>query len=251
VAAAAAAAFRDYLLDEGARKVDTETRTCCRRSRREVNATQRANPASANRGPGGIAEFRGALAKLARDSGRDEASCSPRRIAIFTSFAAATASSSIHARASRPGAARLGLRAHRLRSGPGRPHARAVATSPAVVLSSHKSYLDGGALTSASTITACRVTVSAASTCRSGTRISMRRANMVFIRRGATMRSTACTLRHYLAYLVSQRRPLQWFLEGTRSRTGKLGPPRLGLLVYIADAYRTAGSRTCNSCRSP
>ena len=65
-----------------------------------------------------------------------------------------------------------------------------------------------------------------------------RRANMVFIRRGGDDAIYRCTLRHYLAHLVSQRRPLQWFIEGTRSRTGKLGPPRLGLLVYIADAYR-------------
>ena len=112
--------------------------------------------------------------------------------------------------------------------------------SPAVVLSSHKSYLDGGALT-----VGFHDHGLPPLTVFGGINMSFwplgslwRRANMVFIRRGGDDAVYRCTLRHYLAYLVSQRRPLQWFLEGTRSRTGKLGPPRLGLLVYIADAYR-------------
>jgi glycerol-3-phosphate O-acyltransferase len=65
-----------------------------------------------------------------------------------------------------------------------------------------------------------------------------RRNGMVFIRRGESDPVYRCTLRHWLAHLVRQRRPLQWFIEGTRSRTGKLGPPRLGLLAYLVDAWR-------------
>ena len=108
------------------------------------------------------------------------------------------------------------------------------------MLSSHKSYLDGGALT-----VGFHDHGLPPLTVFGGINMSFwplgslwRRANMVFIRRAGDDPVYRCTLRHYLAYLVSQRRPLQWFLEGTRSRTGKLGPPRLGLLVYIADAYR-------------
>ena len=45
-------------------------------------------------------------------------------------------------------------------------------------------------------------------------------------------------LRQYLGYLVEKRFTLEWYIEGTRSRTGKLGPPKMGLLRYIADACR-------------
>jgi glycerol-3-phosphate O-acyltransferase len=114
------------------------------------------------------------------------------------------------------------------------------AASPAVVLSSHKSYLDGGALT-----VGFHDHRLPPLTVFGGINMAFwplgalwRRANMVFIRRGGDDPVYRCTLRHYLAHLVGQRRPLQWFIEGTRSRTGKLGPPRLGLLVYIVDAYR-------------
>lgn len=44
-------------------------------------------------------------------------------------------------------------------------------------------------------------------------------------------------LREYLGYLASKRFSLEWNIEGTRTRTGTLGPPKLGLLSYIADAY--------------
>jgi glycerol-3-phosphate O-acyltransferase len=114
------------------------------------------------------------------------------------------------------------------------------ATSPAVVLSSHKSYLDGGALT-----VGFHDHGLPPLTVFGGINMAFwplgalwRHANMVFIRRGGDDAVYRCTLRHHLAHLVGERRPLQWFIEGTRSRTGKLGPPRLGLLVYIVDAYR-------------
>jgi glycerol-3-phosphate O-acyltransferase len=115
-----------------------------------------------------------------------------------------------------------------------------LASSPAVVLSSHKSYLDGGALT-----VGFHDHGLPPLTVFGGINLSFwplgalwRRANMVFIRRGGDDPVYRATLRQYLARLVAERRPLQWFIEGTRSRTGKLGPPRLGLLVYLVDAYR-------------
>lgn len=47
-------------------------------------------------------------------------------------------------------------------------------------------------------------------------------------------------LRHFIDYLASRRVPLSWSIEGTRSRTGKLLPPKLGLIHWFVDAYRRA-----------
>src|SRR5256712_10937895 len=49
-------------------------------------------------------------------------------------------------------------------------------------------------------------------------------------------------LRQYVDYLVEKRFPLEWYIEGTRSRSGKLMPPRFGLLAYVVDAYRRGRS---------
>jgi glycerol-3-phosphate O-acyltransferase len=119
--------------------------------------------------------------------------------------------------------------------------ARALLEScPCVVLSSHKSYLDGGALT-----VGFHDHGLPPLTVFGGINMAFwplgtlwRRNGMVFIRRGGDDPVYRSTLRQYLAQLVGERRPLQWFIEGTRSRTGKLGPPRLGLLAYLVDAYR-------------
>lgn len=64
-----------------------------------------------------------------------------------------------------------------------------------------------------------------------------RRAGMVFIRRsfGDDKIYKAC-VQEYFGYLLSKRFNLEWYFEGGRSRTGKLRPPRFGLLGYVADA---------------
>ncbi|MGH9008335.1 MAG: 1-acyl-sn-glycerol-3-phosphate acyltransferase [Acidimicrobiia bacterium] len=70
----------------------------------------------------------------------------------------------------------------------------------------------------------------------------LRRSGVVFIRR--TIKDDAVyklTLRAYLGYLVEQRYNLEWYLEGGRSRTGKLRPPRLGVLSYLVEAFRERG----------
>ena len=46
-------------------------------------------------------------------------------------------------------------------------------------------------------------------------------------------------VREYLGYLVAQGRNLEWYMEGGRSRTGKLRPPRYGLLRYLVDAIQS------------
>jgi 1-acyl-sn-glycerol-3-phosphate acyltransferase len=67
----------------------------------------------------------------------------------------------------------------------------------------------------------------------------MRRAGYIFLRRDIRENATyRFVLREYLAYLIERRFNLSWFPEGTRSRTGKLLPPKLGLLTYVVDAYR-------------
>ncbi|MFT4612988.1 MAG: glycerol-3-phosphate O-acyltransferase [Bacteroidia bacterium] len=42
--------------------------------------------------------------------------------------------------------------------------------------------------------------------------------------------------RHYIDYLICNRLPLTWSIEGTRSRTGKLSPPKLGILNWVLEA---------------
>jgi len=44
------------------------------------------------------------------------------------------------------------------------------------------------------------------------------------------------TFRRYVDYLIEKRFSLMWALEGTRSRTGKLLPPRYGLMNYVTES---------------
>lgn len=48
------------------------------------------------------------------------------------------------------------------------------------------------------------------------------------------------TLREYMRFLMNKRFNLEWYIEGGRSRTGKLRPPRYGLLTYLAKAFQTS-----------
>jgi glycerol-3-phosphate O-acyltransferase len=67
----------------------------------------------------------------------------------------------------------------------------------------------------------------------------IRRAGVFFIRRSFKDNEPyKFVLKRYLDYLLSKRFPLQWFIEGGRSRSGKLRPPRFGLLAYVADSFR-------------
>ncbi len=66
----------------------------------------------------------------------------------------------------------------------------------------------------------------------------MRRAGVIFIRRSTQDDPLyKYVLREYVGYVLEKRFNLSWSIEGTRSRTGKMLPPRLGLLSYAADAY--------------
>lgn len=67
----------------------------------------------------------------------------------------------------------------------------------------------------------------------------VRRSGVFFIRRSFKDDPVyKFTLSHYIDYLIEKRFSLEWYIEGGRSRSGKLLPPRFGLLAYVVDAYR-------------
>jgi glycerol-3-phosphate O-acyltransferase len=71
-----------------------------------------------------------------------------------------------------------------------------------------------------------------------------RRSGLIFIRRSFRKAPVhKVVLREYIAYLLRKRFNLEWYIEGGRSRTGKLRPPRLGLLAYVVDAFTASPDR--------
>src|SRR5689334_3628711 len=77
-----------------------------------------------------------------------------------------------------------------------------------------------------------------------------RRAGIVFIRRSfGDDEIYKLALREYLGFLLAKRFNLEWYMEGGRSRTGKLRPPRYGLLAYVAEAI--ARGRAEDACLVP
>ena len=71
----------------------------------------------------------------------------------------------------------------------------------------------------------------------------LRRSGIFFIRR--TFKDNPVykfVLQHYVDYLIEKRFSLEWYLEGGRSRSGKLLPPRLGLFANVVDAFRRGKS---------
>jgi glycerol-3-phosphate O-acyltransferase len=71
----------------------------------------------------------------------------------------------------------------------------------------------------------------------------VRRSGVFFIRRGFKDDAVyKFVLRQYIDYLIEKRFSLEWYIEGGRSRSGKLLPPMFGMLAYVVDAYRRAKS---------
>ncbi|HBO11830.1 MAG TPA: glycerol-3-phosphate 1-O-acyltransferase [Halieaceae bacterium] len=71
-----------------------------------------------------------------------------------------------------------------------------------------------------------------------------RRAGAIFIRRSFKGDPLyKLVLRHYIGYLMDKRFPLSWAFEGTRSRVGKLMPPRYGLLKYVMESAHATDAR--------
>ena len=71
-----------------------------------------------------------------------------------------------------------------------------------------------------------------------------RRSGMIYIRRSfQDLPVYKLVLRHYIGWLLDKRFPLSWAFEGTRSRLGKLMPPRYGLMKYVMDAAHATATR--------
>ena len=72
----------------------------------------------------------------------------------------------------------------------------------------------------------------------------IRRTGVFFIRRSFKENVLyKFVLRSYLDYLVENRFPLEWYMEGGRSRSGKLMAPRFGILSYVVDSWRRDKAR--------
>jgi glycerol-3-phosphate O-acyltransferase len=115
----------------------------------------------------------------------------------------------------------------------------ALETHPAVLLFSHRSYLDGLIVPVAMRENRLPPVHSFA-----GINLSfglmgplLRRSGTIFIRRKLDDPLYKYVLKEFVGYIVEKRFNLSWSIEGTRSRTGKMLPPKLGLLSYVADAY--------------
>jgi len=110
---------------------------------------------------------------------------------------------------------------------------------PAVLLFSHRSYLDGVIVPVAMQENRLPPVHTFA-----GINLSfgfmgplMRHSGVIFLRRKLDDPLYKYVLRQFVGYIVEKRFNLSWSIEGTRSRTGKMLPPKLGLLAYVADAY--------------
>ena len=116
----------------------------------------------------------------------------------------------------------------------------ALETHPAVLLFSHRSYLDGVIVPVAMQENRLPPVYTFA-----GINLSFglmgplfRHSGVIFIRRNIGSDPLyKYVLKEYVGYIVQKRFNLNWSIEGTRSRTGKMLPPKLGLLSYVADAY--------------
>ena len=124
-----------------------------------------------------------------------------------------------------------------------------VRDQPAVLLWTHKTHMDGAAVS--------RVLYrddlptphmfGGINMSFAGAGFLLRRSGAIFIRRSFQDNLLyKLVLRHYIGYLLEKRFPMTWAFEGTRSRLGKLMPPRYGLLKYVLEAAHTSGTENLN-----
>ena len=195
----------------------------------------------------GRAGFRGAVARLARRLGRDEASVTREARRYLREIAASHSPRLIHL------AANLirfmytrgyGETLHYDREQLG-DLAALGQRHPLVFLPSHKSNLDSLVLKYALYENGLPPNHTAGGINMNFFPMGaiMRRTGIFFIRRSFKDNDVyKLVLRQYIDYLIEKRFPLEWYMEGTRSRSGKLMPPRFGLLAYVVDAYRRGKS---------
>ncbi len=73
----------------------------------------------------------------------------------------------------------------------------------------------------------------------------VRRSGAILIRRSfGDDRVYKLMIKEYLAYLARSGGNLEWYMEGGRSRTGKLRPPMYGLLRYLGQALSVESSKS-------
>jgi glycerol-3-phosphate O-acyltransferase len=71
----------------------------------------------------------------------------------------------------------------------------------------------------------------------------IRRTGSFFIRRSFKDNELyKYVVRSYLDYLVERRFPLEWYMEGGRSRSGKLLPPKYGMLGWVVESVQRGKS---------
>jgi glycerol-3-phosphate O-acyltransferase len=120
-----------------------------------------------------------------------------------------------------------------------------VRENPALLLWTHKTYLDGMVVPKVLYDNDFPMPhmFGGANLAFAGLGFLLRRSGGIFIRR--TFQDNPVyklTLRHYIGYLMEKRFPMNWAFEGTRSRLGKLMPPRYGLLKYVLEACYETGA---------
>jgi glycerol-3-phosphate O-acyltransferase len=115
---------------------------------------------------------------------------------------------------------------------------------PLVFLWSHKSHLDSFVFMRAiydSDFRPQPLSFAGINMAFTGFKTLAKRSGAIFLRR--TFKGDEVyklVFKHYIDYLVRQRVPLSWSIEGTRSRTGQLMPPKLGLIQWVIDSYQRA-----------
>jgi glycerol-3-phosphate O-acyltransferase len=117
-------------------------------------------------------------------------------------------------------------------------------THPMVFLWSHKSHLDGFVFMRALYDAGFRpqpLIFAGINMNFAGLGPLARHSGAIFLRRSFRDDDVyKLVLKYFIDYLASRRVPLSWSIEGTRSRTGKLLPPKLGLIHWVMEAYRRA-----------
>ncbi|MEM9208223.1 MAG: 1-acyl-sn-glycerol-3-phosphate acyltransferase [Pseudomonadota bacterium] len=117
--------------------------------------------------------------------------------------------------------------------------AETLSTRPVVFLISHKSMLDTAALSLVlfEADLPLPLTFGGINLNTPGLGALARRSGIIFLRRSFQDNEIyKATFRRYIDYLIEKRFSLLWALEGTRSRTGKLMPPRFGLFNYVVES---------------
>jgi glycerol-3-phosphate O-acyltransferase len=117
---------------------------------------------------------------------------------------------------------------------------------PSALLWSHKTYIDGFATQSIffENDFPATHTLGGVNMAFAGLGFVARRAGAIFIRRSFQDNLLyKMILRLYMGYLLEKRFPFSWSFEGTRSRVGKLMPPKYGLLKYVTEAAHVTGAR--------